>query len=52
MTDHLYVRIYPYMHTHGTCSPRPVLFVMRRFNDCPQPSPVWNRKCVYYLDSC
>jgi len=23
--------IYPYMYTHCTCSPRPVMFVMRRF---------------------
>jgi len=31
MTDDFYLRIYPYMHTLCTCSPRPVLFVMRRF---------------------
>ena len=31
MVDDFYLRIYPYMHTHCTCSQRPVLFVMRRF---------------------
>ena len=31
MTDDFYLLIYPSMHTHCTCSPRPVLFVMRRF---------------------
>ena len=31
MTDDFYLRINPYLHTHCTCSQRPVLFVMRRF---------------------